>query len=576
MSSESLSISNKSYNSSTEKQDPTKKKKRWKWNFRDPNSPNEIYNWTLYLSIFVFGMTGMARGMDEGTVAGNLYQESFRDIFGFNEPGRSESFLADLRANIAGMVMIGSVGGSLISIWSIDYFGRVNCLRIVCAIQVVGALIQVFARNLPVLYVGRLIEGLGVGQTTALGPCYLSEVAMPEARGFIVGIFNGAVYLAICLGYLSNYLTAKHMTPGDNLQWMIPVAIKVIVAGLVGLGSFVTVESPRWLIKAHKKERAVKNLCKLRNLPQEHPYIQGELKDIETQVEMEHAKIDGYPWYLRLKHLFTRPNLFKRVFVIGIVSQLIGQWGGSNVITMYSPFLFQLATGSEGGIENLTNTLILGVIKLCASYFVGFFLIDTLGRRICLHTGIIIQGCCVLYFALFLNLIPADDPNYTLSPSEERVALGALAALFLGGVGWVVGFNAVQYLIGPEILDTTYRGVGAALIQFFHFVNQWANVRTVPLMMVTMQNHGAFYFLFVINVICLIWAYICVPEIKGKSLESMDAIFELPWYMIGRKGGKVADRSAIHQVTHHDDEGVIDLVNDDPEKGKVEYVENKK
>jgi hypothetical protein len=30
-----------------------------------------------------------------------------------------------------------------------------------------------------------------------------------------------------------------------------------------------------------------------------------------------------------------------------------------------------------------------------------------------------------------------------------------------------------------------------------------------------------------------------IPELSGRSLEAVDAIFDLPWYKIGRYGGKV-------------------------------------
>ena len=35
------------------------------------------------------------------------------------------------------------------------------------------------------------------------------------------------------------------------------------------------------------------------------------------------------------------------------------------------------------------------------------------------------------------------------------------------------------------------------------------------------------------------WAWFFLPELSGKSLESVDAVFELPWYLIGRKGKKL-------------------------------------
>jgi hypothetical protein len=30
-----------------------------------------------------------------------------------------------------------------------------------------------------------------------------------------------------------------------------------------------------------------------------------------------------------------------------------------------------------------------------------------------------------------------------------------------------------------------------------------------------------------------------IPELSGRSLEAVDAIFDLPWYKIGRFGGSV-------------------------------------
>lgn len=43
-------------------------------------------------------------------------------------------------------------------------------------------------------------------------------------------------------------------------------------------------------------------------------------------------------------------------------------------------------------------------------------------------------------------------------------------------------------------------------------------------------------FFSVVTLIGLAWAWFFLPELAGKSLESVDAVFELPWYLIGRKG----------------------------------------
>lgn len=37
-----------------------------------------------------------------------------------------------------------------------------------------------------------------------------------------------------------------------------------------------------------------------------------------------------------------------------------------------------------------------------------------------------------------------------------------------------------------------------------------------------------------------IWAWFFLPELSGMSLEAVNAVFELPWWRIGRDGIKVA------------------------------------
>ena len=42
-----------------------------------------------------------------------------------------------------------------------------------------------------------------------------------------------------------------------------------------------------------------------------------------------------------------------------------------------------------------------------------------------------------------------------------------------------------------------------------------------------------------VTLLGLAWVWFFLPETAGKSLEAMDEMFELPWYVIGRKGTKI-------------------------------------
>lgn len=58
-------------------------------------------------------------------------------------------------------------------------------------------------------------------------------------------------------------------------------------------------------------------------------------------------------------------------------------------------------------------------------------------------------------------------------------------------------------------------------------------------MIETQTNPGNRFFFSAITLIGLAWVWFFLPELSGKSLESIDAVFELPWYIIGRKGKKL-------------------------------------
>lgn len=52
----------------------------------------------------------------------------------------------------------------------------------------IGAILMATAKSIPLLILGRLIVGLGVGAASLVVPVYLSEVSPVEVRGTVVAI----------------------------------------------------------------------------------------------------------------------------------------------------------------------------------------------------------------------------------------------------------------------------------------------------------------------------------------------------------------------------------------------------
>ena len=84
---------------------------------------------------------------------------------------------------------------------------------------------MVHGGNLGAVYAGRFIAGLGVGQTTVVGPVYLAEIAPAPIRGLCTCMFTGFVYIGIVLAYFANYGCAKNLPVDSKSRWVCDISM---------------------------------------------------------------------------------------------------------------------------------------------------------------------------------------------------------------------------------------------------------------------------------------------------------------------------------------------------------------
>ena len=417
---------------------------------------------------------GAARGLDEGLIGTSSSLDSFQTLFGLNDPNVSEAAAANKLGNITAMVQIGSVLGAIIAFVLTDRLGRLWATRQLCALWMIGIVIFVSSAatgSIGQLYAGRFIAGMGIGQTTVVAPTYLAEISPRFTRGLSVCMFSGSVYLGIMLGYFASYGCSIHISDSSQLQWVIPNLMHIYFATIIIVLSFFAVESPRWLVKVNKQEKAAHNLAKLRNLPVDHWYVQSELLDINNQLEREGEATRGTTWLGPVKELVAyKSNRYR--LMLSILSQLLGQWSGASSITIYAPEYFAMV-GVSGSQEGLFATAIFGIVKFCSALICAFFLIDWIGRKKSLLTGITLQFIAMLYMAIFLVIdTNVGEENAPQSPSEKAAAKGAIGMIFISGFGWAMGWNSIQYLINSEIYPLRLRAIGGSIAMTFHFGKQ--------------------------------------------------------------------------------------------------------
>lgn len=145
---------------------------------------------------------GAARGLDDGLIGTTASQISFIKRYGLKDPSLSKAKQANLLSNITSMVQMGSILGALLAFYLTDKIGRIWATRELCVVWVVG--ISIFLASAPtgnigMVYAGRFIAGVGIGQTTVVAPTYLAETAPRAIRGLCVCVFSGCVYIGIML-----------------------------------------------------------------------------------------------------------------------------------------------------------------------------------------------------------------------------------------------------------------------------------------------------------------------------------------------------------------------------------------
>ncbi|KAK8217176.1 hypothetical protein M8818_001428 [Zalaria obscura] len=534
------------------------------------DTPKEALNWRLWYGVFVFGLMGAARGLDEGLIGTSASQKSFIAKFGLKNPDLSEAQQADLLSNITSMVQMGSILGALIAFYLTDKIGRLWATRELCFLWVLGVAIFLASApsgNIGMVYAGRFIAGVGIGQTTVVAPTYLAETAPRSIRGLCVGAFSGAVYLGIMLAYFASWGSSIHIPSTTQLQWVVPNLMHIYFAAIICILSFFAIESPRWLVKVGKHEKAALNLSKLRKLPEDHPYVQTELIDINDQLNREREATMGASWLGPIKELLTIPANRYRL-MLSIMSQILAQWSGANSITIYAPEYFAMM-GTSGQNEKLFATAIFGIVKFVSAIICALFLIDFIGRKRSLSAGIILQLTAMLYMALFLVIDSnVGSEGAAQTPSQKRAAIGAIVAIYISGFGWALGWNSVQYLINSEIYPLRLRALGGSIAMTFHFANQYGNSKAVPTMFISMTTGGTMFFFSSVTFIGLIWVWFFLPETSGRSLEAIDAIFELPWYLIGRKGKQMTEGVGSTAEYYHSGKEDIEMVEDVREENR--------
>ncbi|KAF5550682.1 mfs quinate transporter [Fusarium mexicanum] len=428
--------------------------------------PHEIYGFRPYLLAISASWASTMYGYDSAFIGGTLSLPSFQRTYGLDTA--SDFAKANLSSNIVSTFQGGAFFGCASSFLVAERFGRRPTLILAAIIFSIGAALRMVGR-LDCLYVGRALKGWGVGSSAMTLPIYVSECSPALIRGRLVGTFEAMLQAALVCGFWFNYSVNKIISPEGNMQWHVPVAVQFVPTGL-------------------KLQETRKNLSWVRNLSQDHAYIDREMSMIEVAIEHEMSST-GQRGNWR--------QIFSELFQPGVRANK----SSINAINYYSPTILK-SIGFTGTSVGLLATGIFGIVKMVATMLYAAFLVDKLGRRPLLLIGIRLEH------------IPPMDAG-----AKTAVAMVYIYALFYG-----MSWNGIPWLFTSEIIPNRVRTLGMAFCICVQWVTQFIVVYSLPHMVIGI-TYGTFLFFGACTVLAIIFAWLFIPETKGVQLEDMDLLF---------------------------------------------------
>lgn len=454
----------------------------------------------LILITIVSALGGLLFGYDTGVINGSQYY--FSQYFQLD---------AGMKGWVVGSALIGCFVGAIIAGPLSKALGRKYSLIISAVLFTISAwgsgLPDFMPQTVSLLVIFRIFGGLGIGIASMNAPTYIAEIAPAKIRGTLVSYYQLAIVVGFFVVFLATYFIGNNNTEAENIQngwrWMLWSELIPCLAFLVLL--FFVPKSPRWLAMKGLEAEALKVLTRIHGAEM----AKMEFKEIEESIERDDKKI--------------KLNVFAKgvfsIIVIGTVLSILQQFTGINAVLYYGADIFESALGF-GQEDVLAQQVLLASINLVFT-FVAMATVDRFGRKPLIYIGSV--GMILGFLFLGTTLMSGN------------VGLLSLIGVLMFTASFAMSMGPVVWVILSEMFPNRIRSVAMSIAVAAQWAANYFVTQSFPLVVESEANQSEFwngslpYFIFVGFIIAIIiFTAKYIPETKGKTLEELEDLWDIP------------------------------------------------
>ena len=430
---------------------------------------------------FIAGLGGILYGFDMGVIAAALIY--VRDAFHLSTWMQEVLVIA---------VLIGVMIGALIGGTVADRGGRRKTLVWGGILFIAGSILAPLSPDVYVLFIARTLLGIAVGFTSVTAPVYVSELAPPQSRGMLIGLYQFALTSGIALADLVGYwFAASH-----GWRWMFAFGL---LPALLFLFMVLTVpESPRWLFAQNRVEEA-------------ELVLKSYTDEAGARVLLEDIRLSLMTKMERRWSALWSPAVRGSLF-IAVGFMLLVPATGINAVLYYGPQIFSLA-GISSDKSAIFATFLVAITNVLATV-IALVLVDRAGRKPLLFAGLGGMTVALLMLAVCFHNQAALGHSLGLIATSCLMFFITCYAFSLGPIAWI---------LVSEVFPLRLRGRGVAAATLSFGTSNFIVSLTFLSLLKAAGTSLTFVLYGGVCILTLIFVRYVIPETKGRELESISA-----------------------------------------------------